>query len=524
MKTDGQRPTGNTISSDGHKLSAKEEEVQHKHRKVRKQASSPSLPSASERPDNKPLHKRDVAPLPHNRTEPLSGDGTASEILLDENSTSDLESDTTPDPEHYHADVSDQNDEFTYVLEDKGHSGSETAVAIDSDSPSSPENNNESSSSNDEYSWSSNDEEGWSSSDGDGIDVEDIDLDDEPELPSPGNDYDDADIIFAPVDEVSGEMLTPEPTLNKKIRQRASIPTPEVIEKPIDLPASVGELPHAVSTLCEDVISSTHSLSVKRYTPSDSALPSWIERTRRVNANSIDLAAILKEDEHEARLLSHLDHPNIIGLKAFNVTRHGNMYEVKTAMEDGGERLDRYLQHGSDMTLMPRFLNCMEQLIEGLIYLQEEEIIHRDIKPANLLVNPVTGELKIADFGQAYDCRRGNPLIGAGTDFYAAPEAKKNMSHDHSCDIYSTGMVMAEELMNQGIISQNTLRKVLPNQQLKLIVNDPDELTEAQEELVDLIQTMIDIDPESRPSAHNLRGIIRKHLNESFTIQRHPPL
>lgn len=43
----------------------------------------------------------------------------------------------------------------------------------------------------------------------------------------------------------------------------------------------------------------------------------------------------------------------------------------------------------------------MHQLLRGVSYLHNENILHRDLKPANLLINLQRGELKIADFGLA---------------------------------------------------------------------------------------------------------------------------
>lgn len=95
----------------------------------------------------------------------------------------------------------------------------------------------------------------------------------------------------------------------------------------------------------------------------------------------------------------------------------------------------------------------MYQLFRSLAYSHTLGICHRDIKPQNLLVNPVTGELKLCDFGSA------KVLVEGGTNvayicsrYYRAPELIFGAcQYTFSIDIWSSACVMGELLLGQPL-------------------------------------------------------------------------
>lgn len=144
---------------------------------------------------------------------------------------------------------------------------------------------------------------------------------------------------------------------------------------------------------------------------------------------------------NEARLLSGLDHPNIVRI-VDTLKTDSFIYVVMDHVE--GQTLEDLVgregrQREDDVR------GWMLQLCDALGYLhrQEPAIIYRDVKPSNIMLHP-DGYIKLIDLGVAREYRSGarRDTIAFGTTGYAAPEQYGKAQTDARADIYGVGATM----------------------------------------------------------------------------------
>ncbi len=198
----------------------------------------------------------------------------------------------------------------------------------------------------------------------------------------------------------------------------------------------------------------------------------------------------------EMQAIGRLNHPNIV--RATDAGLHqGHHYLVMEFIQgiDVGSLLK---QLGSLSVSQSCAIGRGVAL--ALAHAHDQGIIHRDIKPQNVMLTP-RGEVKVLDFGLAKAVDpEGRSVVSAsyaGTPIYAAPEQFSESRYlSNTVDIYGLGGTLFK--MMSGRTPFSDLRAKLagdPIQPLSL------HHREIPRKLDQLVQTMLEHDPQTRPNS-----------------------
>jgi serine/threonine protein kinase len=160
-----------------------------------------------------------------------------------------------------------------------------------------------------------------------------------------------------------------------------------------------------------------------------------------------------KRFEQEAKSASLLNHPNIITIHDFGVTRDGDLYLVMEYLE--GASLNDFIELNGQLNER-MCARLFIQVCDALQHAHGMGILHRDLKPTNIFISSSSRgpHVKVLDFGLAKAMaapdktkekitRTGECL---GTPDYMSPEQTRGLAVDQRSDIYSCGVCMFEAL------------------------------------------------------------------------------
>ncbi len=141
----------------------------------------------------------------------------------------------------------------------------------------------------------------------------------------------------------------------------------------------------------------------------------------------------------EAKVLSQLDHPNIIPVIDYGEV-DGLLYFVMPFMKYGG----LHLRIQKKPMNVREAMQILDQICSALQYAHDRGVVHRDVKPSNILLDD-EGNCYLSDFGFAHVTDASMSLTGSaviGTPAYMAPEQLQEGEVTPLSDQYSLGVVL----------------------------------------------------------------------------------
>ena len=219
--------------------------------------------------------------------------------------------------------------------------------------------------------------------------------------------------------------------------------------------------------------------------------------------------------KHEIDLLQGLQHPKIV--QYLGTSQDDAYLNIFLEYVPGGSIAVMLKQYNTFPEPLVR--NFVRQILEGLAYLHNKNIIHRDIKGANVLVDN-KGGIKISDFGISKRVEASSMLGGQvggglnrpslqGSVFWMAPEVVRQSAHTKKADIWSLGCLIVEMFSGQHPFPDKTqLQAIFAIGSTKAKPKIPENCSDDAKEF---LEKTFEIDHEKRPSAEEL-------LQEKFLV------
>lgn len=169
-----------------------------------------------------------------------------------------------------------------------------------------------------------------------------------------------------------------------------------------------------------------------------------------------DFPHMRKRFEREARVLSQLSHPNVVGLTDYGIA-DDLPYLVMELLE--GRTLEELLEEEGPPA-PERSLEIVRAVVRGLAFAHDRGVLHRDLKPGNVFLQALPDDpdhVKLLDFGLAkilVDEDEGSgeePTLTktgtiVGTPAYMSPEQASGSRVDPRSDVYACGVLLFELL------------------------------------------------------------------------------
>ena len=248
--------------------------------------------------------------------------------------------------------------------------------------------------------------------------------------------------------------------------------------------------------------------------------------TKKMDRAYADQPHVSKYLKNEISILRELNHRNIVKLEDVKVTQ--NHYYLVMEYCNGGalsECLRKYKKKYGRPFPIEIVQYLMRQIIEGIRYIHNRNIIHRDLKLDNILVyfnsendknelNMMRAVIKIIDFGFATHIGNSNLCYSTlGSPINMDPNILKKMTekkmgiddgrlvgYDQKADIWSLGTLCYEMLIGKSAFNSKSMQELVQKVESGSYIIP----TCLSKEVVSFLNAMLQYNAQKRLSANEL--------------------
>lgn len=207
-----------------------------------------------------------------------------------------------------------------------------------------------------------------------------------------------------------------------------------------------------------------------------------------------------KAAELEAKLLSKLKHPNIVGYKD-SFEEEGYLW-IAMSFCEGGDLYNSLKSRKGTLLEERQIVEWFVQISMALQYLHERNILHRDLKTQNIFLTR-SKIIKLGDLGIARVLDNSNDMATTliGTPYYMSPELFSNRPYNHKSDVWALGCCVYEMATLKHAFNAKDMNSLV----YKILRGKmPPMPIQYSQELTNLIRAMLDQNPARRPSVNKI--------------------